>query len=140
MHYKEAEKAARIRLVPVEGNELALLPLGNFSTQGCSYVQPWNFYGVHIMLVDGYIARIDIKNSYTKTDKGITYYSSPADVKGYYGKNSQITTSKKGSEKVTFKPPEAPNHRLVFHSNALTLHRFSIGRLPEIEPEENGCL
>ncbi|MCG6137510.1 MAG: hypothetical protein MET45_23215 [Nostoc sp. LLA-1] len=119
MHYKEAEKAARIRLVPVEGNELALLPLGNFSTQGCSYVQPWTFYGIHIMLVDGYIARIDIRNYYTKTDKGIN-----------------ISNSR--SEKITFKPPEAPNHRMIFYPSTTTFSGFSVGRLPEIQ-YKNGC-
>lgn len=139
MHYKEAEKAARIKLVLVEGNELALWPFGNFSTAGCSYVQPWGFYGIHIMLVDGYIARIDIRNSYTETDKGITHYSSPRSVKGHYGKHSQITTSKKGLKKITYQPPEVPNHRMVFHTHPFSVSRFSVGRLPEIQREENGC-
>ncbi|MBE9053748.1 hypothetical protein IQ243_25780 [Nostocales cyanobacterium LEGE 11386] len=139
MTIKEAELAGRIKLVPVEGNELALWPMGKLKTQGCSYVQPWTFYGVHLMLVDGYITRIEIHNTYTTTTTGARINSSPSWVKSLYGQHARTTTEKSGRKiYITVIPPEAKNHRIIFESNQLGVDRFMVGKLPEID-QKNGC-
>jgi hypothetical protein len=133
MHYKEAEKAARMKLVPVEGNTI--------KTQGCFYVKPqfsWYYNGMKFMLTDGHISRIDISNLYTETDRGIRVTHSPRDVESKYGKQPTVIDEQRKRKYITFIPPEAPNHRIVFDANYYLLDRYSVGRLPEIQ-YKNGC-
>lgn len=131
MTVKEAEKAGKIRLVPVQGTQI--------KNQGCFYVKPDWFSGIKIMLTNGRISRIEASNLYTKTidDVGVDYPTSF--LKSLYGKRATITPGKfKGQQYIEILSPKIKNRRIIFIANSLGVDGIIVGKLPEVR-SRNGC-
>jgi hypothetical protein len=104
----------------------------------CLYVRPSRGPdGVLVMLVDGRVARVDVRQAGISTDAGIQVGDREARVREAYGERLTSSPHKYTSGHYLAVAPDAI-HQLVFETDGERVTRYRLGRLPEVEWVE-GC-
>jgi len=112
---------------------------------GCLYFQPQREpKGVSFMVINGKIARIDIKETQRITTvKGAKIGDTETRIKSLYPRQIQVSPHKyvQNGHYLTFVPKDNAdkNYRLLFETDGTRVTRYRSGKLPEVEYVE-GCL
>jgi hypothetical protein len=110
-------------------------------TLGCDYIHSRNLpSGVNVMIVEGKVARIDVKTREVTTTEGARVGDSEQRVLSLYGKRASVGPHKyTDGHYVTIKPTSGDTtHLIVFETNADTVTYYRAGRVPYVQYVE-GC-
>jgi hypothetical protein len=107
----------------------------------CQYARlPQGPSGLSLMLTQGVIARIDVRdNTAIATPAGIRIGSNEFDVDNAYRGRTTVAEQKyQDGHDITVTDPARPNLRYLFETDGTRVTRYRTGRTPEVEFVE-GC-
>jgi hypothetical protein len=110
-------------------------------TLRCDYVHSRNLpSGVSVMVVEGKVARIDVKTREVPTAEGARVGDPEQRVLSLYGKRASVGPHKyTDGHYLTVKPTTADTtHLIIFETNADTVTYYRAGRVPYVQYVE-GC-
>lgn len=112
------------------------------ATESCMYIPLVGAPGsVHAMLVDGRLARIDVRDSAVATDRGARVGDAEARIAALYGSRVSVQPHKyTGGHYLIVSPAVAADsaYRLVFETDGKRVLAYRAGLLPAVEWAE-GC-
>lgn len=135
----------RVGMTPTKASQAsgtAIVPIGKVDPE-CAYYQPkGQLKDVLLMVNQGKITRIDIKNPQITTRSGAKIGDTEARIKSLYPGQIKVTSHKyvpKGHY-LTFMPKDAAdqNYRIIFETDGNRVTRYRAGQLPQVEWVE-GC-
>jgi hypothetical protein len=107
----------------------------------CAYVMPWERPGVAFMVVEGRIARFDVRADSVKTDEGAGIGDSEARIHALYPGRVEVQPHKYVNGHYLIVRPAATadsTFRLIFETDGKRVTTYRSGRLPEVRWIE-GC-
>jgi len=127
MTVSQASQASAIELVPPTGNK------------ECHYVEPkQGFKGISFMVIDGVIARIDVKSKTYTTDKGAKIGDTEDKIKSLY-KGVSVYPQKYDAKKNDMEVySEDEKYLIIFETDGKVVTGFRVGRIEEVGWVE-GC-
>src|SRR5215831_5569867 len=135
----------KVGMSPREVSAASAVPLIGDAQRNtaCYYIHPKEWpKGVHFMIINGRIARIDINSSEITTLSGARVGHTEDQVKSIYPGQIKVQrhTYEEQGHYLTFVPndPRYSQYRIVFETDGKVVTRYRAGKLPEVEWVE-GC-
>jgi hypothetical protein len=109
------------------------------ASDGCTFVKPQHGpNGISFMVIDGKIARVDVENSFTKTEEGARVGDSEATIKRLYAGRVRVTPhAYVEGHYLTIVAPDH-KHAIVFETDGKKVTEYRAGRLVAVGYVE-GC-
>ncbi len=108
----------------------------------CDYISPHGWpEGVSVMVVEGRVARVDVRSGATMTSAGARVGSTEREVQDLYVGLVDVRPHKYTAGRYLIVTPAGPSgadHRLVFETDGERVERYRAGALPAVEWVE-GC-